>query len=206
MRVHIARMAHCPRRAARAECVHANNGNDILDSPWKADVALDTFSGLLFFIDETWQEIEGRNVAALGGVAISQRGYNAFCREVFALKRDVLGAVELRDAELKGKKCFANRVFRRQREGHRTRLLEAADGLFGLLGRHHARTFVTWTTDPELISLRSTHTTQLSKAYIQQLFGFRAYMQREAPRQLGPTGSGSGCPSWSPFVLAGCTP
>jgi hypothetical protein len=36
---------------------------------------------VLFFIDETWQEIGGQEVAALGGVAIPQHGYNAFCRE-----------------------------------------------------------------------------------------------------------------------------
>jgi hypothetical protein len=140
---------------------------------------------LLFFIDETWQDIEGQRVAALGGVAIAQRGYNAFCREVFGLKRELLGAVELRDAELKGKSCFANRTFRRQREGRRTKLLEAADQLFDLLKRHHAHTFVVWTVDPELVSLRSTHTTELSKAYVQLLFDFRAYMRRAAPKQLG---------------------
>jgi hypothetical protein len=140
---------------------------------------------LLFFIDETWQEIEDQDVAALGGVAIAQRGYNAFCREVFALKRDLLGAVELRDAELKGKNCFANRTFRTLREGRRSKLLEAAEGLFDLLKRHHAHTFVTWTADPELISLRSREPTELSKAYKQLLFSFRAYMRHKAPKQLG---------------------
>lgn len=140
---------------------------------------------MLFFIDETWQEIDGQEVAALGGVAIPQRGYNAFCREVFALKRDLLGAVELRDAELKGKKCFAKRAFRKRDEGHRSKLIEAGDALFDLLKRHHARTFVIWTVDPALVSLRSTETTFLSAAYVQLLFDFRAYMRREAKKALG---------------------
>jgi len=148
-------------------------------------VRFGTFSGLLFFIDETWQEIEGQKVAALGGVAIKHRGYNAFCREVFALKKRLLGAVELRDAELKAKKCFANRAFRTRSEGRQSKLLDAAEGLFGLLERHHAHTFVIWTVDPALISLRSTHTTDLSKAYVQLLFGFRTYMRDKATKQLG---------------------
>lgn len=71
---------------------------------------------VLFFIDETWQEIGGEQVAALGAVAIKQGSYNAFCREVFAIKKNVLGATELGDSELKGAKCFAKRTFRRREE------------------------------------------------------------------------------------------
>jgi hypothetical protein len=140
---------------------------------------------LLFFIDETWQNIDGRDVAALGGVAIGQRGYNAFCRETFALKKRLLGAGELRDAELKGKKCFANRAFRTRAEGRQSKLLDAADGLFGLLERHRARTFVIWTVDPDLLSLRSTQTTDLSKAYKGLLYDFRALMRRSGANRLG---------------------
>jgi len=62
---------------------------------------------LLFFIDESWQEIGGHEVGALGGVAIPEPEYNSFCREVFAIKRDELGARELSDCELKGNSCFA---------------------------------------------------------------------------------------------------
>ena len=97
----------------------------------------------------------------------------------------MLGAVELRDAELKGKKCFAKRAFRKRDEGTRSKLIEAADCLFDLLKRHHARTFVIWTTDPNLVSLRCTEPTQLSQAYVQLLFGFRSYMRLKAPKQLG---------------------
>jgi hypothetical protein len=150
-----------------------------------SEVYPDTFSDVLFFIDETWQEIEGRSVAALGGVAIPQRGYNAFCREAFALKKNLLGAVELRDAELKGKKCFANRAFRTRREGRQSKLLDAAEGLLDLLGRHRARTFVIWTVDPELLSLRSAHTTDLSKAYKGLLYDFRALMRADGANLLG---------------------
>jgi hypothetical protein len=95
---------------------------------------------LLFFVDETWQEIE--------------------------------------DAELKGKNCFANRAFRTRREQRQSKLLDAAEELFALLQRHHAKTFVTWTTDPALVSLRSAQTTDLSRAYKALLFDFRALMRR----------------------------
>jgi len=139
---------------------------------------------MLFFVDETWQAIAGRDVAALGGVAIRQSSYNAFCREVFAMKKNILGAVELRDAELKGKKCFANRAFRRRAE-RRSRLLDAADELFDILQKYGARTFVIWTVDPGLISLRSAQTTELSKAYKGLLYDFRAHMKGAAANRLG---------------------
>jgi hypothetical protein len=64
---------------------------------------------VLFFIDETWQELGGQQVGALGAVALPQAGYNRLCREVFATKQKILDAKELSDAELKGAKCFANR-------------------------------------------------------------------------------------------------
>jgi len=139
---------------------------------------------MLFFIDETWQEIAGHQVAALGGVAIRQKSYNGFCREVFAMKKNVLGAVELRDAELKGKKCFANRAFRRRAED-RSKLLDAADELFDILEKYDARTFVIWTIDPTLISLRSAQTNELSKAYKGLLYDFRALMRGAAANRLG---------------------
>jgi len=140
---------------------------------------------MLFFIDETWQEIAGHEVAALGGVAIRQTSYNAFCREVFAMKKHVLGAVELRDAELKGKKCFANRAFRKRAAGTRSKLLDAADEVFDILAKYGARTFVIWTTDPTLSSLRSAQTTELSKAYKGLLYDFRALMRGAAANRLG---------------------
>jgi hypothetical protein len=47
---------------------------------------------LLFFIDESWQEIGDKTIGALGAVGFPMRGYNAFCREFFAIKRDELEA------------------------------------------------------------------------------------------------------------------
>jgi hypothetical protein len=140
---------------------------------------------MLFFIDETWQQFGGQQVAALGGVAIRQKSYNPFCRKVFAIKKNLLGAVELRDAELKGKKCFGTRTFRRRSAGTRSRLLDAADELFDTLDQYGARAFVIWTTAPTLISLRSAQTTELSKAYKGLLYDFRAFMRGAATNRLG---------------------
>jgi hypothetical protein len=140
---------------------------------------------VLFFIDETWQDIDGMQVAALGGVAIRQSSYNAFCREVFAIKKNVLGAVELGDAELKGAKCFARRTFRRRDKGKQSKLLDAADELFDTLEKYGARTFAIWTSIPSIVSLRSAQTTELSPAYKQMLFDFRALMRAKAPARLG---------------------
>jgi hypothetical protein len=140
---------------------------------------------VLFFIDETWQEIGGQQIAALGGVAIRLKSYNPFCREVFAIKKNILGAVELRDAELKGKKCFANRSFRTRTDGERSKLLDTADELFDCLDKYGAKTFVIWTTAPSLISLRSAQTTELSRAYKGLLYDFRELMRGAATNRLG---------------------
>lgn len=140
---------------------------------------------MLFFIDETWQEIDGTPVAALGAVAIRQASYNPFCREVFAMKRNVLGATELREAELKGAKCFARRSFRARDGESGSKLLKAADEVFDALDKYGARTFVVWTTSPDLVSLRSAQTTELSNAYKQLLFDFRALMRGSASGRLG---------------------
>ena len=66
---------------------------------------------MLFFIDESWQNIGGQEIGALGGVGIPEPVYNHFCREVFAFKRDILGAEQLKDRELRGTSCFAKSAF-----------------------------------------------------------------------------------------------
>jgi len=50
---------------------------------------------MLFFVDESWQTLQGSDIGALGAVAIAQSEYNHFCREVFAWKSRLLGATEL---------------------------------------------------------------------------------------------------------------
>jgi len=70
---------------------------------------------MLWFIDETWQDVGTQRVGALGAVAISDAAYNSFCREVYAIKATVLGAQELTDSEFKAQDCFAKAAFKRQR-------------------------------------------------------------------------------------------
>jgi hypothetical protein len=52
---------------------------------------------MLFFVDETRQRMHGVEVGALGAVAMPQANYNAFCRQVYAIKKTVLGASEFTD-------------------------------------------------------------------------------------------------------------
>lgn len=89
-----------------------------------------------------------------------------------------------RRAELKGKKCFANRSFRARAAG-RSKLLDAAEEVFDTLDKYGARPFVIWTAEPALVSLRSARTTELSKAYKGLLFDFRALMRGAATNRLG---------------------
>ncbi len=67
---------------------------------------------MLFFIDETWQEVGGHKIGALGAVAIPTSRYNDYCRDVYSLKASLLGASEFTDSELKGQNCFSKAAFK----------------------------------------------------------------------------------------------
>ena len=133
---------------------------------------------MLVFIDETWQKVDGREIGGLGAVAIPQQAYNRFCREVFAWKARVLGAVELNDSELKGSNLFARAAFRRQRLHGDSRMVEAANELFVSLRKYRAKAFVVWTHDPSLLTLRNPSSTALSDPYKALLYDVRAYLRK----------------------------
>jgi Protein of unknown function (DUF3800) len=140
---------------------------------------------LLFFVDESWQTIGNREIGALGGVSIPEPRYNAFCREVFSIKRDVLGAAELNDCELKGNSCFAKSAFRKREASGYSSLLDATERTFRAIERHQGRVFIIWTSDPALSLLRNPHPIALSKPYKQLLFDMRALMRKEARGRRG---------------------
>jgi hypothetical protein len=81
--------------------------------------------------------------------------------------------------------CFARRTFRARGADTGSKLLLAADAMFDALRKHRAHTFVIWTAHADLVGLRSTKTTELSRPYKQLLHDFRVLMQRKAPRRLG---------------------
>jgi hypothetical protein len=135
---------------------------------------------MLIFIDETWQQVGGRDVGALGAVALAEKRYNAFCRDVYKIKTNVLGATEFTDSELKGQRCFTKAAFKRQALHGDSYWLKAADELFRALARHKASAFVIWTKNPTLLTLRNPSSTALSKPYRQLLFDLRAFMRNDA--------------------------
>lgn len=140
---------------------------------------------MLFFIDESWQTVGGREIGALGGVVIPEPRYNDFCREVFAFKRDVLGAEELIDCELKRNSCFARSAFKKLEKTGHSRLLEGADKMLGAIKRHKGKVFLIWTSDPALSLLNNPNPEELSKPYKQLLFDMRALMRNEARKNRG---------------------
>jgi hypothetical protein len=140
---------------------------------------------VLFFIDESWQNIGAHEVGALGGVVVPEPRYNHFCGEVFGIKRDVLGAKELIDCELRGTSCFAKSAFRKREATGHSRLLEAAEKTFDAIEKHKGRVFLIWTSDPTLSLLNNPNTSELSKPYKQLLFDMRALMRNEAPNLRG---------------------
>jgi len=139
---------------------------------------------MLVFIDETWQTVSNRRVGALGAVAIEQSRYNDFCGSFYAMKRDVLGASELMHSEVKGQTCFARAAFKRQQLHGDSHWLVLADRLIAILAACHAKVFVIWTTNPELLLLRNPRPAQVSKPYKRLLFDLRSLMEKEAPGHL----------------------
>jgi hypothetical protein len=120
---------------------------------------------VLYFVDETWQEINGKDVGALAAVAIPRARYNAFCREIWQIKHNVLGADELSDSEIKGTNCFAKAAFRRlETQGHST-LLQAAEETFAAIEKYRGSVFAVWTTHEEWMLLRNPQSTALSHPY-----------------------------------------
>ena len=141
---------------------------------------------MLFFIDETWQELgAGRKIGALGAIALPQESYNDFFSAVFAMKRDLLGAQELSESEIKGARCFAKAAFKRQELHGDSHWLAVADRMLEKLATFRARVFVIWTSHPDLLTLRNPHGTALSEPYRLLLFDMRGLMQHEAPDKLG---------------------
>lgn len=138
---------------------------------------------MLFFIDETWQRIGGIEMGALGAVAIPEKAYNPFCREVFKWKQRVLGAKELSDAELKGSSLFAKSAFRRQEARGDSSMLEAADELFDSLEKYGASAFAVWTRDPALLTLRHPRSTFLSAPYRELLHDMRKALNANSDPQ-----------------------
>jgi hypothetical protein len=139
---------------------------------------------MLIFVDETWQEVGGQNVGALGAIAIPQKLYNDFCRDVYKIKTKVLGASEFTDSEIKGQTCFSKAAFKREALHGDSYWLEAAHQLFVALKRRKSSVFVIWTKSPTLLTLRNPNSTDLGKPYKQLLFDLRAYMRFEAAGQL----------------------
>lgn len=140
---------------------------------------------MLWFIDETWQNIGPHRVGALGAVAIRSAAYNGFCREIYAIKAKVLGSTELTDDEFHAQYCFAKAAFKREALHGDSYWIKASDEFFVALNKYGARCFVIWTTNPDLLDLRNPNSTALGKPYKQLLFDMRAYMGREAPGDLG---------------------
>jgi hypothetical protein len=139
---------------------------------------------LLFFIDETWQDVGAHRVGVLGAVGIPLHRYNAFCRDVYKIKKEILGATELTDSELHGCTCLAKAAFKREALHGDSYWLAATRRLFDVMKAHRARTFAIWTRNTALLDLRNPNSTELGKPYRQLLFDLRAYMRNEAPNHL----------------------
>ena len=134
---------------------------------------------MLFFVDETWQNVAGTDVGALGAVALPYQTYNRFCREVFTWKKRILQADELNASELKGQTAFAKACFKREDLHGDSWWLAAARELFKTLERFHGQAFVVWTKHPDLLTLRNPSSTALSDPYKALLYDLRARMRRE---------------------------
>jgi hypothetical protein len=132
---------------------------------------------VLFFIDETWQAIAGQPVGALGAVGIPRAQYNGFCREIWQIKKNVLGAKELSDREIKGTNSFAKSAFHKREGAGFSRLLQAAEETLAAIPKYHGYAFAIWTTHEEWLLLRNPNPDALSPIYQELLKDFRRCMR-----------------------------
>lgn len=137
---------------------------------------------MLFFIDETWQSVGEHDVGALGAIAIPRRRYNAFCREIWQIKQNVLGARRLDDREIKGKDCFARSAFRKREGGH-SKLLQCAEETLAAIKKYQGQAFAVWTTNEQWLLLRSPNPVELSRVYRRLLIDFRWRMREVNGKQ-----------------------
>ncbi len=135
---------------------------------------------MLYFVDETWQEVNGKSVGALAAVAIPRARYNPFCREIWQIKHNVLGADELSDCEIKGTSCFAKSAFRRKEKAGHSTLLQAAEETFSAIEKYRGATFAVWTTHEDWLLLRNPQSTVLSPLYKTLLREFMRHKQAMA--------------------------
>jgi hypothetical protein len=133
--------------------------------------------GVQFFVDESFQQVAGRRVGALGCMAIPTGNYNRFCGAVFSIKREILGVENLSERELKGSNCFSRSLFRLRNSGTEPDYFKVMDQILTALARNGAIVFARWTDQPELLSLRNTRQDELTIPY-QQLIRDFAYAQR----------------------------
>jgi hypothetical protein len=141
---------------------------------------------VLFFVDESFQTVGGRKVGALGAVAFPDNRYNHFCGWVFKTKRDVLGATELLDCEMKGNDCFAKAAFTHQAQASSpSALLTSVDSVLAGLRSDGAVVFAVWTDQPELLTLRKAASTQLTKPYVDLLGTFAHFVQIQKTKERG---------------------
>jgi hypothetical protein len=132
---------------------------------------------LLFFVDETWQKVGGKDVGALAAVGIPRGYYNAFCREIWQIKKNVLGATQLNESEIKGSSCFAKSAFhKREGTGH-SKLLQAAEETLAAIPKYHGYAFAIWTTHEEWLLLRNPNPEALSPIYQELLKDFKRCMR-----------------------------
>jgi hypothetical protein len=143
------------------------------------EVRLIRSKNLLFFIDETWQRVGGRDVGALAAVGIPRAFYNAFCREIWQIKKNVLGASELNECEIKGTNCFAKAAFHKRREAGHSKLLQAAEETLAAIPKYHGYAFGIWTTHEEWLLLRNPNPQALSPVYQELLKDFRRCMRTQ---------------------------
>lgn len=135
---------------------------------------------MLFFVDESVQTVGGVRVGSLGAVAIPAAQYNRFCGWVYRLKQEELGAKELVECELKGSSMFARSAFRKSESPQGSALLRAVDRVVDGLREHDATVFALWTSQPELINLRSNPSTRLTEPYADLLHRLKRFMARKA--------------------------
>lgn len=132
---------------------------------------------MLFFVDESWQEIGGVRVGSLGCLAIPAAEYNRFCRVVYKIKHDELGARQLQEKELKGNTNFCKAAFKAEEVLGQSPSLIAVERVLDALHECDASIIALTTIAPVKLSIRDGESMLLTEPYVDLVLRMYALMK-----------------------------
>ncbi len=132
---------------------------------------------MFFFVDESWQTIAGTRIGTLGCLALPAAEYNRFCRLVYKIKQEELGAQELQEKELKGNVNFSKAAFKAAAMTGESPSLVAVNRVLHALHEGDASVIAMSTVAPVKLSIRDDEKALLTDPYVDLVLRMYALMK-----------------------------